>query len=643
MRRSLVLGSALVAFAVTCVGLPMVDAQAAPTPPPSAATPVWTVTHPTSSPPSSNYGFGSVATAFDEATGQLVLVTGTSPGTWTWDGAAWTMHTPKHTPPERVGGVLGYDGATRQVVMFGGSDPKSGGWVPDLNDTWTWNGADWTQAHPTTVPPAGEGCAGYNVATKQFIMVTGTNVGSDSTWQWDGSNWSQVTTAGTPGAYLCTMAYDPDLGALALNVESLDPWTPAPLWQWNGTAWTQMGVSVPTNILGADLTYDADTKQLTAVQEVSNKDGLNRSIWATIVVQTRIVSGTDWLTSTVDTPQADIETQAFDAATHQLVLMGNAAPAATPSVLSFQTAVYSAGPNAVVTPTRIAGADRDATAAAVSQATYPAVGSASAIVLAFSGSFADALAGGPLAASKKGPLLLTSSASLDAVTAAEIRRVLKPGGTVYLLGGTAALSASVSSAVAALGDAPVRLAGSDRFGTALAIANAMGNPSTVFEASGAGFADALSAVPAAVAESGVILLTNGPAQTAATAAYLAAHPGVHYAVGGPAATADPAATALVGSDRYSTSEAVALAVFPLATGVSVASGATFPDALAGGPVAGAAGRPVLLVPPTGALSQADLAYLSTRAGGVTNAQVFGGTAAVGAGVLSEVGVALSPS
>ena len=35
----------------------------------------------------------------------------------------------------------------------------------------TWNGVDWTQAHPTTVPPAGAGCEGYNVATKQLLGI----------------------------------------------------------------------------------------------------------------------------------------------------------------------------------------------------------------------------------------------------------------------------------------------------------------------------------------------------------------------------------------------------------------------------------------------------------------------------------------
>ena len=241
-----------------------------------------------------------------------------------------------------------------------------------------------------------------------------------------------------------------------------------------------------------------------------------------------------------------------------------------------------------------------------------------------------------MAAAKHAPLLLTPSASLDQVTAAEIQRVVPKGGTVYLLGGTSALSAAVASEVTALGDVPSRVAGTDRYATAVAIAGAMGNPTTVFEASGINFPDALSAVPAAVATHGAILLTDGAAQAASTSAYLTAHATSRYAVGGPAAFADPSAIGIAGADRYATSDAVALAFFPTATGVSVASGTNFPDALAAGPVAGAAGQPVLLVPGTGALPEPITAYLTTHAGGIASVRAFGGTGAVADAVLNEV-------
>jgi len=294
-----------------------------------------------------------------------------------------------------------------------------------------------------------------------------------------------------------------------------------------------------------------------------------------------------------------------------------------------------------VTPARLSGANRQSTAVAVSRAAFPASGSASAVVLARADDFADALAGGPLAAAEHAPLLLTSPDALDAVTAAEIQRVLPKGGTVYLLGGASALSQAVAQAVAATGDVLVRIAGTDRYATAVAIAGVIGNPTTFFEASGTNFPDALSAVPAAIATHGAILLTNGPAQTPATTEYLSAHATIRYAVGGPATKADPSAIAIAGPDRYATSDAVALAFFPTTAGVSVASGANFPDALAAGPVAGAANQPVLLVPASGALPEPITSYLSTHAGGIASVQAFGGTSAVANAVLHEIAQAVA--
>ena len=90
--------------------------------------------------------------------------------------------------------------------------------------------------------------------------------------------------------------------------------------------------------------------------------------------------------------------------------------------------------------------------------------------------------------------------------------------------------------------------------TAVAVADALGDPATVFLASSAGFADALAAGPAAAKMQGVILLTDGTRLPPETAAYLQAHPGTTYAVGGGAVRADRSASALwgrIGSPRWS--------------------------------------------------------------------------------------------
>ncbi len=305
-------------------------------------------------------------------------------------------------------------------------------------------------------------------------------------------------------------------------------------------------------------------------------------------------------------------------------------------------AAFSYGPPVGVF-SRVAGSTAIGTAIAASQASFPVAGSAKAVVLARDDFFSDALAGGPLAAAVDGPVLITESAAqsstLDPAVLSEIQRVLAPGGTVYILGGDLALSPGIDTELQGLGYTTVRLAGSDEYQTAVAVAEQLGNPSTIFEATGLNFADALSAVPAAIKLHGAILLTDGPVQSPETAAYLAAHPeDTRYAIGGPlaAAGADPGATAVYGTDLYDTSAAVAQTFFPAPSVLGAATGATFPDALAGGPVLGRKGGPLLLVAPAGPLPSAVLAYLGAVGAGVTTGLLFGGPLAVSDQVLAEL-------
>ncbi len=298
----------------------------------------------------------------------------------------------------------------------------------------------------------------------------------------------------------------------------------------------------------------------------------------------------------------------------------------------------AAHPAAASTVTRLAGATRFATAIAASQDQFTAAGSAKAVVLTRGDTYPDALAGGPLAAKVGGPLLLTPPTVLDPGVQAEIVRVLPAGGTVYVLGGAVAISASVEAAITKLGFVVKRIFGATRFATAVAVADVMGDPTTVFEATGLNYADALAGGPAAIKSGGVILLTNGSTQAPETAAYLAAHPGgTHYALGGPAVAADKSATAIAGADRYKTAADIASKFFDTEQEVGIATGTNFPDALAAGPDLGAKGAPLLLVAPIGPVAEAPTAVLLRLSATVRGAVVFGGTSSVGDDVAGQVG------
>jgi len=93
--------------------------------------------------------------------------------------------------------------------------------------------------------------------------------------------------------------------------------------------------------------------------------------------------------------------------------------------------------------TRLAGADRYATAAAVSTATFSP---GPTVYIATGLNFPDALGGGPVAGGLPAPLLLVPGTSVPPSVAAELRR-LDPG-TVVILGGTSAVSDAAANQIA---------------------------------------------------------------------------------------------------------------------------------------------------------------------------------------------------
>ena len=243
---------------------------------------------------------------------------------------------------------------------------------------------------------------------------------------------------------------------------------------------------------------------------------------------------------------------------------------------------------------RLGGENRYETAVQISRKTH-ATGSDVVFVSNGSG-FADGLAAGPGAAALTAPLLLTATDTLTPTTATEIKR-LKPS-RIYLLGGTQAVSTSTETALKDL--APVtRLAGEDRWGTAADVATTLwpGGAGTVYLASGMAFPDALSGGGAAAKADSPLLLseTNGlPSRTRAALRTLA--PSKVVLVGGTAALTDQVETDVKialpdasitrygGPDRYETSAALMDSQWNAPIGTLVlASGANFPDALAGVP------------------------------------------------------------
>ena len=133
------------------------------------------------------------------------------------------------------------------------------------------------------------------------------------------------------------------------------------------------------------------------------------------------------------------------------------------------------------TITRIAGADRYATAALVAQeitsTNIAAVNGKKSAFLSSGTSFADAVIAAPgayagpknSASTAVVPIMLTATDALSAPTSAQMSLLgIKQ---VFILGGTAVVSAAVEASVTALGISVVRLRGDNRYATAAAIAD----------------------------------------------------------------------------------------------------------------------------------------------------------------------------
>ena len=243
-------------------------------------------------------------------------------------------------------------------------------------------------------------------------------------------------------------------------------------------------------------------------------------------------------------------------------------------------------------------------------------------VLARDDDWADSLAGAALAGDW-GPILYAdggATGTLPDATRAELQRVLAAGDTVYLLGGTAALSPAVEAAVTAAGFRPSRLAGTDRLSTAIAIAREVrridSSATEVLVARGyVSPADALTGGAAAGAGHRPLVLTPTASMSQSLRNDIASlGPRTAVVLGGTAAVSEQVVSELrasgftvdraAGTDRYATAAAIATRLWGSierdAVAVDLASADGWAWALAAGALSALVDGPQLGVSPTSA-------------------------------------------
>jgi hypothetical protein len=199
-------------------------------------------------PGSAPTAWSGMATVFDENRGMIILFGGRTfenvplSETWEFNGITWNQVKTSHAPPARLWHGMAYDSTRKVVILFGGNASTSTSSY--LNDTWEYNGRDWTQVEtPATPAPRSNGALVYDSCRQVTVLFGGENAdGNDpSSWEYDGHTWTKKPAEGSPpGRGLAAMVFDPvrcrtilfggGSGGNGLN----------DTWEYDGAAWLQV-------------------------------------------------------------------------------------------------------------------------------------------------------------------------------------------------------------------------------------------------------------------------------------------------------------------------------------------------------------------------------------------------------------------
>ena len=181
---------------------------------------------------------GGAMMAYDPAIGKIVLYGGWNGAgtfysdTWTFDGTTWTQLTPTASPGQLAFGSMSYDTALGKLVLFGGASTVGAapafrltngsptGSATTSNQTWTFDGTNWTQLTPTTSPTGRFSSAmAYDQGAGNLILFGGYGASGalGDTWRFNGTTWTSLSPSNAPvGVSDASMAYDSTLGSIVL-------------------------------------------------------------------------------------------------------------------------------------------------------------------------------------------------------------------------------------------------------------------------------------------------------------------------------------------------------------------------------------------------------------------------------------------
>ena len=167
------------------------------------------------------------------------------------------------SPPARSGASLLNIGHG-DLILFGGLSETG----QSLNDTWQWDGSNWTQLHPAASPPARFDAAGTGLTGGKAVLFGGSNSNGQvfgDTWLWSDGNWSEIHSADAHDQskrqvpsprFGASMSRGPGGTAVLVGGSGPGGTVFGDTWIWNGNTWLSSNSKLPLGLTKAAMAYD---------------------------------------------------------------------------------------------------------------------------------------------------------------------------------------------------------------------------------------------------------------------------------------------------------------------------------------------------------------------------------------------------
>jgi hypothetical protein len=199
----------------------------------------WTL-RPTPTRPAPRYDF---ALAYDSVRQRTILHGGNSgplgvlADTWEFDGNAWTQRS-SGGPQNRMQHSMAFDAARGVTVLFGGHRSSTPAF--QYGDTWVWNGSYWFEHYGAQGPAPRSAASMVWDGRRQRIVLTGGrsvyggSVDYNDTWEWDGQQWTDMQAPQALGNLL-SAAFDTLRGRTVVFGGSINGTASNQTWSYFGT------------------------------------------------------------------------------------------------------------------------------------------------------------------------------------------------------------------------------------------------------------------------------------------------------------------------------------------------------------------------------------------------------------------------